>query len=246
MTTPKDLKHELDPSRQSFHDVPVAEDVALYGAPSLSNVQIIETMLDSTTPSRAEQLLIASGGIGNLVSMTPFELMAFGLNKAEMARFAVLQEVGRRVHRGGQIRPRIVSPSTAAAYLMPQVQGWTEERFGILALDARGGLLADHILAQGTPTACLITPREFFREALRLGAITAIAYHNHPSGDPTPSREDANLTRRLRVLGIALNVPCGDHLVLGHSEWHSFRVTEAWDSEPVSELLTADAHRSGE
>jgi hypothetical protein len=82
-------------------------------------------------------------------------------------------------------------------------------------------------IAAGFPT--LISPREFFREALRFGATTALAWHNHPSGDPTPSREDMALTTRLRSAGESLGVPLADHVVLGGDRWHSFRAAESWD-----------------
>ena len=100
----------------------------------------------------------------------------------------------------------------------------------MLALDSRSRLLADRILSQGTSTGTLVSPREFYREALRFGAVTALAFHNHPSGDPTPSREDQALTRRLRSAGDALGVPLGDHLILGQDRFHSFRVAEGWDA----------------
>lgn len=90
-------------------------------------------------------------------------------------------------------------------------------------------LLADRVLAHGTSTACLISPREFFREALRYGATSALAWHNHPSGDPTPSEEDIRLTSRLRSAGESLGVPLADHMILGHEGWHSFRAAEGWD-----------------
>ncbi len=79
------------------------------------------------------------------------------------------------------------------------------------------------------PTATLVSPREFFREALRYGATSALAWHNHPSGDPTPSREDIALTGRLRAAGESLGVPLADHMVLGSDRWHSFRAAEGWD-----------------
>lgn len=78
-------------------------------------------------------------------------------------------------------RPRISSPRAAGTYLLPKDQGWTEERFGMLALNAKGDLIADRILAHGTATVCLISPREFSREALRFGTTSALAWHNHPS-----------------------------------------------------------------
>ena len=77
-----------------------------------------------------------------------------------------------------------------------------------------------------------ISPREFFREALRYGASTALAFHNHPSGDPTPSREDTQLTRRLQAAGESLGVPLADHLILGNDRYHSFRAAEGWDARP--------------
>jgi DNA repair protein RadC len=112
---------------------------------------------------------------------------------------------------------------------MARCRGWTEERFGLLALNSRSRLLADRILSQGTSDATLISPREFYREALRFGAVAAIGYHNHPSGEPGPSREDQALTGRLRAAGAALGVPLVDHLILGADCFHSFRTAEGWD-----------------
>lgn len=79
----------------------------------------------------------------------------------------------------------------------------------------------DNAAGQGT--------REFFCEALRYGATTALAWHNHPSGVPTPSREDMVLTSRLRSAGDSLGVPLADHAVFGSDHWHSIRAAEGWD-----------------
>lgn len=213
------------PSPKSFT---IAESVALYGPESLSDAQIIQAMLHRARPGRAEEILLQAESLGRLVAMGPSELQALGLTKAEMARFAVLQEVQRRSTRSFE-HPRITSPRSAGTYLLPKAAGWTEERFGMLALNAKGDLIADRILAHGTATACLISPREFFREALRYGATSALAWHNHPSGDPTPSREDCALTNRLRAAGESLGVPLADHVVVGRDSWHSFRASEGWD-----------------
>ena len=206
----------------------LAESISRYGAESLSDAQILEAMLSRTGAGRAEKLLAKAGSLSDLVAMGPAEMEALGLARSEMARVAVLQEVQRRSSRSLE-RPRISSPRGAGEYLLPKVQGWTEERFGMLALNAKGQLIADRILAQGTATACLISPREFFREALRYGATSAVAWHNHPSGDPAPSREDELLTKRLRTAGESLGVPLADHIVLGRDRWHSFRSAEGWD-----------------
>jgi DNA repair protein RadC len=165
----------------------------------------------------AQDLLARQGGLAGLLALGP----------ARAGQLWAALELGRRWAMGPP-RPRLGSPDEAAAYLLPRCRGWTEERFGLLALDSRSRLLADRILSQGTARATLVTPREFFREALRFGAVSALAYHNHPGGDPAPSPEDRALTVRLREAGRALGVPLEDHLVLGAATWYSFRGTSGW------------------
>lgn len=179
----------------------------------------------------AQEILARCSGLPALLGLGLQDWLALpGLGPARACQLWAASELARRAARGPE-RPRITSPRAAGAYLLPRCQGWSEERFGLLALNAKGELLAERILSQGTATGTLISPREFFREALRYGATTALAFHNHPSGDPTPSREDIQLTRRLRTAGESLGVPLADHLVLGQERYHSFRADEGWDRE---------------
>ena len=177
----------------------------------------------------AQAVLGRVGGLAGLLGLGLGDWLAQpGLGPAKAAQLWAAAELARRAGRSVE-RPRITSPRAAGSYLLPRCQGWTEERFGLLALNAKGELLAERILSQGTATATLISPREFFREALRYGATTALAFHNHPSGDPAPSREDVQLTRRLQASGESLGVPLADHLILGRDSYHSFRAAEGWD-----------------
>ncbi len=179
----------------------------------------------------AQGLLGRVGGLAGLMTLGLQDwLDQPGLGPAKAGQLWAAQELARRAQRGTE-RPRITSPRAAGAYLLPRCAGYTEERFGLLALNAKGELLAERILSQGTATATLISPREFFREALRYGATTALAFHNHPSGDPAPSREDIQLTRRLQAAGESLGVPLADHLILGADRYHSFRAAEGWDRQ---------------
>lgn len=207
----------------------VTETAAAYGAEHLSDAQLVSVLLNRNRTDRAEQLLGKAGSVGHLLQLGPAELKDMGLSEAEVTRVAAIPEVLRRMGRGHSERPQITSPRAAGAYLLPRCTAWTEERFGLLALNAKGVLLAERVLSQGTATGTLISPREFFREALRHGATTAIAWHNHPSGDPSPSREDIGLTRRLRAAGESLGVPLADHIIVGRDTWHSFRAAEGWD-----------------
>ncbi len=179
----------------------------------------------------AQDLLTFTGGLSGLLQQGLQDWTChLGVGPAKACQLWAAQELCRRSQRA-TLRPRINSPKAAGAYLMPRCQGYSEERFGLLALNAKGDLLAERILSQGTSTATLISPREFFREALRFGATTALAFHNHPSGDPSPSREDIQLTRRLRTAGESLGVALADHLILGCESFHSFRAAEGWDRE---------------
>ncbi len=179
----------------------------------------------------AQDLLTRTGGLSGLLQQGLQDWTSeFGIGPAKACQLWAAQELCRRSQRTAS-RPRINSPKAAGAYLMPRCQGYTEERFGLLALNAKGDLLAERILSQGTSTATLISPREFFREALRFGATSALAFHNHPSGDPSPSREDIQLTHRLRTAGESLGVALADHLILGCDSFHSFRAAEGWDRE---------------
>ena len=180
----------------------------------------------------AQAVLGQTGGLAGLLSLGLNDwLEQPGIGPAKAGQLWAALELNRRTQRSAD-RPRITSPKAAGTYLLPRCQGWTEERFGLLALNAKGDLLAERILSQGTSHATLVSPREFFREALRFGAVSAIGFHNHPSGEVQPSPEDIALTRRLQAAGESLGVPLADHLILGLDRYHSFRAAEGWDHRP--------------
>jgi DNA repair protein RadC len=176
----------------------------------------------------AQALLSGHGGVQGLLGLGLMEWAALeGLGPARACQLWAALELARRARRGGGA-PRLASPRAVAEHLLPRCEGWTEERFGLLALNARSDLIAERILSQGVATGTLVTPREFFREALRFGAVQTVAFHNHPGGDPGPSAEDVRLTRRLREAGRTLGVPLADHVILGRDRFHSFREAEGW------------------
>ena len=201
---------------------------------SLSEAELLSLLWGTGQKGRsavelAQELLGHTGGLAGLWTLGPSDLTDQpGIGPARASQLWAAQELCRRSQRG-KGRTRITSPRAAGDYLLPRCHGWSEERFGLLALNAKGELLAERILSQGTSTATLIGPREFFREALRYGATSALAFHNHPSGDPTPSAEDRLLTKRLKAAGESLGVPLADHLILGEGRYHSFRAAEGWD-----------------
>lgn len=120
-------------------------------------------------------------------------------------------------------RPRLSDPATAATFTRQLLPDDAREHFGILMLDAQNGLVAYHEVSVGTLSASLVHPREVFGPALRLlGVASIILVHNHPSGDPTPSREDLRLTHQLVQAAELLDLRIHDHIIIGSGS-ESFR-----------------------
>jgi DNA repair protein RadC len=177
------------------------------------------------------EILSKTGGLSGLMSLGLKELSDLpGLGPARVGQLWAVQEIVRRPKRSHS-KIKLSSPRAAGDYLLARCTGWTEEHFGLLALNSKCELISDRILSKGTVTGTMISPREFFREALKFGATTAIAYHNHPSGNTEPSREDALLTKQLRTAGETLGVHLVDHIIAGSGEYYSFRSAEGWGED---------------
>jgi len=178
-----------------------------------------------------QEILSITGGLSGLMSLGLKELSDLpGLGPAKAGQLWAVQEIARRSKRSHS-KIRITSPRVAGDYLLARCSGLTEEHFGLLALNSKCELIAERILSKGTVLGTMVTPREFFREALRYGAVTTIAFHNHPSGNIEPSREDAILTERLRSAGESLGLTLVDHIIVGFSEYYSFRTSEDWGDD---------------
>jgi DNA repair protein RadC len=106
---------------------------------------------------------------------------------------------------------------------MPTYGSRPFEQFGIVLLDTKHRVMKTTIVASGTLNSTIVEPRDVFREALVAGAAALVAFHNHPSGDPTPSPEDEELTRRLQAAGILIGIDVVDHIVLGDARYCSLR-----------------------
>src|SRR5262249_51133342 len=114
-------------------------------------------------------------------------------------------------------------PRDAAAYLLPMFGARAVEQFGVVLLDTRHRVMKTAVVAAGTLNSTVVEPRDVFREAVLGAAAAVVVFHNHPSGDPTPSPDDRELTKRLRAAGELMGIPLVDHLVLGDARYYSFK-----------------------
>ena len=173
----------------------------------------------------ATDVLAAAGGLHGLTRLDRRQLMRVpGIGAAQASRLQAAIELGRRAvlaHR--PLRPRFASPREAASYLLPQHGGHPVERFGVMLLDTRHRLIAIRLISTGLIDASLAHPREVFREAVLASASAIIAFHNHPSGDPTPSQADFQITTRLKQAGVIVGIELADHLILADESYYSMK-----------------------
>lgn len=169
-------------------------------------------------------------------------LLQLGPKVAPMVQATV--ELARRVRDTQDPRPVLASPEQVHDYLAPALARLPREVFHVLCLDGRRRLLADRRVAEGTAESCAVDPRDVFAAALASGARAIVLAHNHPSGDPTPSAEDLQLTRLLVAAGRFLNLRILDHVVVGESGFASLaargEMGEPMDPGDRLRRLTAD------
>ncbi len=117
---------------------------------------------------------------------------------------------------------RITSPKDVYQLFAEEAQTWPQERFLVLQLDTQNQALSYEVVSQGILDASVVHPREVFRAAILANCAAIILVHNHPSGDPTPSPADREITRQLAEAGRVLGIPVRDHVILGHDGYTSF------------------------
>ncbi len=125
-------------------------------------------------------------------------------------------------HQGKDSKVKSLRSPEAVNKLCRRMVNLDQEHFRVLALDVRLNLIAAKTVAIGSLVACPVEPREVFRFAIQTGAHAVVCVHNHPSGDPAPSHEDQELTRRLREAGELVGIRLTDHVIVARRGWWSF------------------------
>ena len=211
----------------ALHDRP-REKMARLGAAGLGDNELLALVLGSGSRERdalnlANQLLAEAGGLHGLTrSLTGGARRIPGVGAARAAQILAAVELGRRtLVRGGVERPRLTTPRQLAAYLLPQYGTGTVEQFGIVMLDTKHRMIRIRIVSTGSLDSTVVHPREVFREAASASAAAIVLFHNHPSGDPTPSAEDLMLTTRMVNAGDIMGIDVVDHLILAEQKYFS-------------------------
>jgi DNA repair protein RadC len=209
------------------HDRP-REKLERLGPASLGDNELLALVLGSGSRhvdalELANRLLDRAGGLYGLTRVGIDELRRVGgIGSARAAQVLAAVELGRRtLVRGVAERPRLGSPRQLATYLLPQYGCQPVEQFGIVMLDTKHRLIRVKVVSVGSLDTTVVHPREVFREAASASAAAIVLFHNHPSGDPTPSTDDLVLTTRMVNAGDVMGIDVIDHLILADQRYYS-------------------------
>jgi DNA repair protein RadC len=206
------------------HDRP-REKLERLGASGLGDNELLAVVLGSGSRhtdalSLANRLIEHAGGLYGLTRAGVADLCQVpGVGSARAAQVLAAVELGRRtLLRAAALRPQLTYPQQVAAYLLPQFGSGAVEQFGVLMLDTKQRVIRIKVVSIGSLDSTVVHPREVFREA----AAAIVLFHNHPSGDPTPSPDDFVLTARMVDAGDIMGITVVDHLILADQRFYSF------------------------
>jgi DNA repair protein RadC len=200
------------------------------GADALADYELIELVLFRAIPQRdvkplAKDLLKRFGSFNEVVSAPAARLKEVkGLGDAAITELKIVEAAAQRLARGkvGK-RPLLSSWSSVLDYCRTAQAFADKEQFRILFLDKRNQLIADELQQKGTIDHTPVYPREVVKRALELSATALILVHNHPSGDPTPSRADIQMTQSVIDVAKPLGIAVHDHIIVGREGHASFK-----------------------
>lgn len=205
-----------------------------FGPECLTEAELLAIILrtgtkDCNAVELAEQVLALGRypreGLLGLHELTLEELMAVkGIGEVKAIKLKSLTELAMRISRATAKKGlEFHSPATVAAYFMEKLRHRDTECVYLLCLDSKGQLICEKKISDGSVRMSLISPREIFLQALQNKAVHIMLVHNHPSGDPTPSSTDVEITRNVKELGDKMDIPLLDHIIIGDNRYSSFK-----------------------
>lgn len=202
------------------------------GAGSLSNEELLAVLLRTGTRGEnaidlARRILYNAGepGILGIHQFSVSRLMQIkGVGRVKAVQISCISELAKRLARSSyEDTLCFTDPASIARYYMEELRHEKQEVMKLLMLNSKAKLIGESDVSKGTVNASVITPRELFIEALQKNAVSIVIMHNHPSGDPTPSREDLLTTKRILEAGLLIGIELLDHIIIGNNCYVSFR-----------------------
>lgn len=203
-----------------------------FGEKSLTDIELLAVLLRTGVKGEnslelAKKILYpdeSQQGLAGVHQWTYEKLTKLkGIGAVKATQILCVLELARRLSKAGAVkRLSFTSPASIAEYYMEDMRHQKQEHMKLLMLNTKTMLIGESDISKGTVNASLVSPRELFIEALEKNAVSIILLHNHPSGDPTPSKEDILITRRIYEAGNLIGIELLDHIIIGNNCYVSF------------------------
>ncbi len=203
-----------------------------YGPEHLTNTELLAVLLRTGTKGMnslelARNILQTQSGEEDILKIHHLTMQKLkkikGIGKVKAIQIICLSELAKRLAKTSAKEGLIFNlPSSIAEYYMEEMRHQKQEHMKLLMLNTKSMLIGEKNISKGTVNASLVSPRELFIEALECGAVSIIMIHNHPSGDPTPSKSDFLLTKRVKDAGDLIGIELLDHIIIGNNCYISF------------------------
>lgn len=227
-------------SRMRVKDLPSSErpyeKFELFGPNALSDAELLAIIIRSGSKKErsieiAQRILsIKEQGIRGINDITLEDLQQIsGIGRVKSIQIKAVAELSKRISKHNAVtKVKITSPSSIASIYMEEMRYLQQEHLKIVFLDTKNQIISDKFLTVGTVNSSLINPREVFVQALRHNSVHVILLHNHPSGDPYPSREDISITERIIEAGEVIGIKLLDHIIIGDGNYISLKEQGIW------------------
>ena len=218
----------------SIHDLPPSERprerLLKHGPEAMSSIELIAIIFGSgsrniSVLNLAQQILMQFGSLQKLSEATISELCEIkGVGLAKALQLKAALNLGLRTSKQTQnVKFQITHPIHAYHFIKDEIEKEQKELFYTILQDVKGCVISHHLISIGTLSNVLVHPREVFHPAIRHHAASIILAHNHPSGDPTPSSQDYEITKNLCDAGKVIGIPVNDHIIVGQASYISLR-----------------------
>lgn len=212
-----------------YYDRP-RERLLREGAAHLSDAELLAILLrtgreQETAYQLAQRLLATFGGLHGVAQAAHAELTDIkGIGQVKAIELHAAFELGRRLRQAPRQKTAVIRlPRDVADLMIPELAHLTQEHFVCLFLNTKNHVIGKQTIFVGSLDSSIVHPREVFKEAIRRSSASVICLHNHPSGDPTPSREDIAVTHTLREAGEVVGITLLDHVIIGDGKYISLK-----------------------
>ena len=207
-----------------------------FGSEALTDIELLAIIIRTGTKNMnalelSKEVLRLSNNSGqshgllSLLHLSLEELMNVkGIGKVKAIRLKCVTELSKRIAMETfKTGLRFDCPGSVAAYYMEQLRHQESEHVILVMCDGKNQFLKDCILSKGSVNMSLLSPREIFITAIKTQAVNILLVHNHPSGDPTPSKDDITITNQIHEASLMMNIPLVDHIIIGDNNYMSFK-----------------------